>query len=117
MAETGVAPAIVVDARDPKGLGRVRVRYPWHERPDDGFWARVATPLGVPIVGASPEVGQEVLVAFERGDLRAPYVVGGLGNSSSPPPSSGGALDVLLPAGGGREYHGVHRWPSRVAGR
>ena len=47
MAETGVAPAIVVDARDPKGLGRVRVRYPWHERPDDAYWARVAAPLGV----------------------------------------------------------------------
>ena len=108
MAETGVAPAIVVDARDPKGLGRVRVRYPWHERPDEGHWARVVAPLGVPVVGAAPQVGEEVLVAFERGDLRAPYVVGGLWNSSSPPPSSGGALDVLLPAGGItlRDAHG-----------
>jgi uncharacterized Zn-binding protein involved in type VI secretion len=59
MAETGVAPAIVVDARDPKGLGRVRVRYPWHERPDDGYWARVVAPLGGPIVGAAPQVGEE----------------------------------------------------------
>ena len=85
MADTGVASAIVVDARDPKGLGRVRVRYPWHEQPDAGYWARVVAPFGVPVVGAAPEVGQEVLVAFERGDIRASYVVGGLWNLSSPP--------------------------------
>jgi hypothetical protein len=108
MAETGVAPAIVVDVRDPKGLGRVRVRYPWHERPDDGYWARVVAPLGAPAVGAAAEVGQEVLVAFERGDLRAPYVVGGLWSSSRPPLPAGGAIEVLLPAGGItlRDAHG-----------
>ena len=110
MAETGVAPAIVVDARDPKGLGRVRVRYPWHERPDDGYWARVVEPIGMPAMSAALEAGREVLVAFERGDLRAPYVVGGLWNSSSPPPPPGSALEVLLPAGGIslRDAHG-HR--------
>ncbi len=108
MAETGVAPAIVVDARDPKGLGRVRVRYPWHERPDEAHWARVAAPLGVPVVGGPPEVGQEVLVAFDRGDIRSPYVVGGLWNSSRPPVPAAGALEVLLPAGGItlRDAHG-----------
>ena len=100
MADTGVASAIVMDTRDPKGLGRVRVRYPWHEQPDAGYWARVVAPFGAPVVGAAPDVGQEVLVAFERGDIRAPYVVGGLWNSSSPPAPASGALDVLLPAGG-----------------
>ena len=110
MADTGVASAIVMDTRDPKGLGRVRVRYPWHEQPDAGYWARVVAPFGVPVVGAAPDVGQEVLVAFERGDIRAPYVVGGLWNPSSPPAPESGALDVLLPAGGItlRDAHG-HR--------
>ena len=110
MADTGVASAIVMDTRDPKGLGRVRVRYPWHEQPDAGYWARVVAPFGAPVVGAAPDVGQEVLVAFERGDIRAPYVVGGLWNCSSPPAPASGALDVLLPAGGItlRDAHG-HR--------
>ena len=110
MADTGVASAIVVDARDPERLGRVRVRYPWHEQPDAGHWARVVAPLGLPVGGAAPNVGQEVLVAFEHGDIRAPYVVGGLWNPSSPPASAGSAIDVLLPAGGItlRDAHG-HR--------
>jgi hypothetical protein len=38
-----------------------------------------------------PEPGDEVLVAFEQGDLSRPYVVGGLWSSGSgAPPTSGG---------------------------
>jgi hypothetical protein len=37
------------------------------------------------------EVGDEVLVAFEHGDMRAPYVTGGLWNSQSPPANAGNA--------------------------
>jgi uncharacterized protein involved in type VI secretion and phage assembly len=33
-----------------------------------------------------PEKGDEVLVAFERGDMRAPYVLGGLWSTSDRPP-------------------------------
>ena len=33
-----------------------------------------------------PEVGDEVLVAFEHGDLRRPYIVGKLWNTTDPPP-------------------------------
>jgi uncharacterized protein involved in type VI secretion and phage assembly len=35
-----------------------------------------------------PEVGDEVLVAFEREDLRFPYVIGALWNTSDTPPAS-----------------------------
>jgi len=35
-----------------------------------------------------PEVGDEVLVAFEREDVRFPYVIGGLWNASDTPPVS-----------------------------
>jgi uncharacterized protein involved in type VI secretion and phage assembly len=34
-----------------------------------------------------PEVGDEVLVAFERGDLRFPYVIGSLWNGKQPTPA------------------------------
>jgi uncharacterized protein involved in type VI secretion and phage assembly len=33
-----------------------------------------------------PEVGDEVLVAFERGDIHYPYVIGALWNSDDVPP-------------------------------
>ena len=53
--------------------------YPWHEKPSESYWARLATPMagaerGLVLI---PEVGDEVLVAFEREDLRFPYVLGG----------------------------------------
>jgi uncharacterized protein involved in type VI secretion and phage assembly len=92
MAESGVAVAVVVDNKDDTGTGRVRVRYPWHERPRETHWARVATPMAGSRRGFYflPEVGDEVLVAFERGDLRVPYVVGSLWNATSPAPRTNG---------------------------
>jgi uncharacterized protein involved in type VI secretion and phage assembly len=100
MAEAGVAIAIVVDNKDDTGTGRVKVRYPWHERPRDTYWARVATLMAGSRRGVQfiPEEGDEVLVAFEHGDLRAPYVVGSLWSGTSPPPVSNadGRNDVRL---------------------
>jgi uncharacterized protein involved in type VI secretion and phage assembly len=100
MAESGVAIAIVVDNKDDSGTGRVRVRYPWHEQPRETFWARVATPMAGKSRGLYliPEEGDEVLVAFDRGDLRLPYVIGSLWSSSQPAPAAntGGQNDVRL---------------------
>ena len=84
----GVAVAVVTQNNDPEKLCRVKVRYPWHEQPSESYWAR----LSVPMAGASrgfvmiPEVGDEVLVAFEREDLRFPYVLGSLWNGKDKPP-------------------------------
>jgi len=84
----GVAVALVTQNKDEDGLCRVKVRYPWHEKPRESYWARIAVPMAGNGRGTVmiPEVGDEVLVAFEREDLRFPYVLGALWNGSDKPP-------------------------------
>ncbi|MGH9450169.1 MAG: phage baseplate assembly protein V [Terriglobia bacterium] len=73
----GVVPARVVEHNDPKKMGRIKVQYFWQEG-GPAHWARMITPHA----GASrgfmfmPEVGDEVAVAFEDGDLERPYILG-----------------------------------------
>ncbi len=94
----GVAIGVVTDNQDPDALGRVRVRFPWRGTPDESHWARIAVPMAGPNRGTwfLPEVDDEVLVAFERGDINHPYVVGGLWNGKDVPPAtnSGGSNDI-----------------------
>lgn len=89
----GVYPALVVDITDPDDGGAVKVRLPW--APDRGSstyeaWARVATLMAGNRRGSwfVPDVDDEVLVAFEGGDPRRPYVVGCLWNGQDKPPES-----------------------------
>lgn len=87
----GVYTALVTDVQDPDGQGRVRVRLPWATDPDgDAYeiWARLATLLAGAERGTwfIPEPDDEVLLAFEAGDPRAPVVVGALWNGVDAPP-------------------------------
>lgn len=89
----GVYPALVTDVVDPDGQGRVRVRLPWS--PDAAgkayeAWARLATLMAGANRGSwfVPDAGDEVLVAFEGGEPRRPYVVGALWNGKDAPPES-----------------------------
>ena len=89
----GVYPALVSDIKDPDGQGRVKLTLPWS--PDTGgeryeAWARVATLMGGNNRGSwfIPDVNDEVLVVFEGGDPRRPYVIGGLWNGSDAPPET-----------------------------
>ena len=86
----GVAVAIVRQNKDSSGLGRVKVSYPWHSEANESYWARIAVPMAGKERGTYfiPEVDDEVLVAFERGDLRFPYVLGSLWNGVDKPPQS-----------------------------
>ena len=86
----GVAVAIVRENRDPSDLARVKVSFPWHSRPEESFWARLATPMAGRNYGTYflPDVNDEVLVAFERGDIRFPCVVGSLWNGDRKPPAT-----------------------------
>lgn len=83
----GVAVAVVTQNQDEGGLCRVKVRYPWHDKPLESYWARLAVPMAGDGRGTVfiPEVGDEVLVAFEREDPRFPYVLGGLWGEDKPP--------------------------------
>lgn len=89
----GVYPALVADINDPDGRGRVKVRLPWAPDPDGEryeVWARLATLMAGNRRGSwfVPDVNDEVLVAFESGDVRRPYVVGALWNGEDVPPET-----------------------------
>ncbi len=88
----GVYPAIVTSVTDPDKQGRVRIRLPWAPDSTSGYeaWARLATLMAGPDRGTwfIPDVDDEVLVAFEGGDPRRPYVVGALWNGQDAPPES-----------------------------
>jgi uncharacterized protein involved in type VI secretion and phage assembly len=85
----GVAVAVVRENKDDSGLGRVKVSYPWYSEQRESYWARVATAMAGKQRGTYfiPEVGDEVLVAFDRGDVRFPYVIGCLWNGSDKSPA------------------------------
>lgn len=86
----GVVSAVVTNNKDPDGRGRVRVRFPWLGKKEEGetWWARLAVPMAGAQQGMYflPEVEQEVLVAFEQGDVRFPFVIGALWNANALPP-------------------------------
>jgi phage baseplate assembly protein V len=86
----GVSFGIVTNNKDPEGLGRVRLKLPWLADNVETTWARVATPMAGKERGCYflPEVGDEVLVAFEHGSPEFPYVLGGLWNGQDKPPAS-----------------------------
>jgi len=86
----GVVMGIVSNNQDPDKMGRVRVKFPWLSDDHESWWARIATPMAGPSRGMYflPEVNDEVLVAFEHGDVRFPYVVGSLWNGKDAPPET-----------------------------
>jgi uncharacterized protein involved in type VI secretion and phage assembly len=87
----GLYPALVTDVKDPDGQGGVKVKL---RAPETGAayeeWARLATLMAGNNRGSwfVPDVSDKVLVGFEGGDPRRPYVVGALWNSSNPPPQA-----------------------------
>ncbi|WP_306354294.1 type VI secretion system Vgr family protein [Flavobacterium sp. '19STA2R22 D10 B1'] len=81
MAET--QPGTIVDNNDPKGLGRVQVEFAWQkEEGSKSPWIRMTNPHSGGGKGFYfiPEVGEEVLVAFEGGNAEKPFVLGTMYN-------------------------------------
>jgi phage protein D len=81
----GLVCGIVTNNNDGSGRGRVKVALPWLSPVYESDWVRVAQ-FGTGTRSGSlfvPEVGDEVLVGFEFGDPRRPYVIGGLLNANT----------------------------------
>ncbi|MGH2353706.1 MAG: phage baseplate assembly protein V, partial [Chloroflexota bacterium] len=89
-AYPGVVVGIVTNNKPPTNQlqGQVKVKFPWLAN-DESNWARLATPMtgngrGFYFI---PEVNDEVLVAFEQGDINRPYVIGSVWNGRDTPPT------------------------------
>lgn len=106
----GVAIGVVVDTHDPDGSGRVKVRLPAFDH-DLAVWARVAAPGAGVGHGAwlPPARGDEVVVAFQGGDLRQPVVVGALwSGKDSLPEASDSEWVIESPAGARIRFGAVY---------
>ena len=84
----GVVTAIVTNNHDPEELNRVKLRFPWLSEEGETDWVRIATLMAGNGRGTVflPEVGDEVLVGFEHGDIDYPYVLGALYSGADRPP-------------------------------
>ena len=84
----GVVVGLVSNNKDPGGLSRIKVKFPWLDETLETDWIRIACPGAGSGRGMHwlPEVQDEVLVAFEHGDIQHPYVLGGLWNGKDKPP-------------------------------
>lgn len=85
----GVFPALVIDNVDPINLGRVQVRFQLIGVTSEP-WARMVTLMAGENRGTwfIPDVGDEVLVAFEAGDVRQPYIIGSMWDATRLPPET-----------------------------
>jgi phage protein D/phage baseplate assembly protein gpV len=83
----GLVVAIVTNNDDPDKFGRIRVRYPSLGDDTEGWWARLAGPAAGKDRGLMmvPQVGDEVVVGFEQGDVRRPYILGSLWGGDAKP--------------------------------
>lgn len=86
----GVITGIVTNNQDPDELGRVKIKIPRISGEDESNWARVISFMAGKDRGAFflPEVDDEVLVAFECGNINMPYVIGSLWNGEDVPPET-----------------------------
>jgi len=95
----GVYPAVVTDLVDPMGRGRIQVSFPGFGGAGDSVraWATLLSPYADDDQGLEilPEVGSQVVVAFEAGDSSRPYIVGACWNGRRRPPEDAQAANNL----------------------
>ncbi|WDO13446.1 phage baseplate assembly protein V [Flavobacterium sp. WW92] len=79
-------PATVISNSDPAGLGRIQVAFAWQKDAGKNTpWIRMVNSHSGGGKGFYfvPEVGEEVLVAFEGGNAEKPFVLGAMYNGSA----------------------------------
>jgi uncharacterized protein involved in type VI secretion and phage assembly len=84
----GIVVGVVRDLDDPDSLGRVRVEYP-HLENELSEWAPSATLMAGGGRGTffRPEPEDRVLIGFEYGEPRRPYILGSLWDQTDQPPA------------------------------
>lgn len=79
--------AVVLDNKDPDGFGRIKVRMYWQDENASTNWIRYVASHAGKDRGfyMIPEINDEVVIAFENGNLNMPFAIGsmfhGQGNS------------------------------------
>jgi phage protein D/phage baseplate assembly protein gpV len=88
-SQFGIVQAEVTNTNDPDSLGRIRVKLPTMTQDTDpeGWWARIATSSAGKERGLLmlPQVGDKVIVGFENGDTRKPFILGAVWDGKSQP--------------------------------
>lgn len=98
----GLVLGVVTNIEDEEGLGRVKVRFPSLGAEAESNWARVIAPGAADKRGfdVRPEVNDEVVVGFERGDTRTPLILGGVWSAKAKLPDEkavkGGKVEKRL---------------------
>jgi len=88
-ARPGVTLAKVTNLNDPDKLGRVKCAFlTANTEAKELDWAYVVTPFASADSGVffMPNVGDVVLVAFDGGDVRRPFVIGSIWGKQATPP-------------------------------
>jgi phage baseplate assembly protein gpV len=103
--------ALVTNTKDPEKMGRVKVKYDALGDNIESDWARVATPNAGSQRGMAfmPQPNDEVVVGFEHGDTRRPFVLGSLFTGKEKPDPA-----LLDPASGYEPKFGV-KTPHQIA--
>jgi len=89
--DNGIIIAQVTNLEDPENLGRIKVKYPSLDG-QESDWASLVSQMAGSERGSffRPEVGDTVLVGFEKGEARHPYILGSVWNQGSKPPATDG---------------------------
>lgn len=78
--------AYVAANNDPCNLGRIQIRYPWQSKKDtpSSPWIRVSQAFASKDAGISfrPQVGDEIIVGYEFGEIERPYMLGALASKA-----------------------------------
>jgi len=104
--QLGLMIGLVTNVADPEAMHRAKVKFPTLSEQLESFWMPV---MGIGAgkergISVLPEVGDEVIVAFENGDIQRGYILGGLWNPKDKAPT---------PQGGTGQTE-IREWKTRI---